>query len=189
MDKLTFYRDWLPLKKGEFRIMAMLADKGKFSGNLSDLCRYFFVSLQTANRNTLKEHINALEQKGYIKVKQSGRSYTLTAIPKAEKILITREHYERIRTRSRTPEGESVAWENVLKVYLWVYDNNFDTIIKNQMIIEDLKISVGVICSAKNVLDKEFGAIHRKKVSSLMPNGEIYTKGQNLGGTAFWNSE
>ena len=87
MDKLTFYREWLPLKKGEFRIMAMLADKGKFSGNLSDLCRYFFVSPQTRNRNSLVEQINALEQSGYITVQHTGRTYTLTAIPKAKKII------------------------------------------------------------------------------------------------------
>lgn len=189
MEQLVFYREWFPLPKGEFRIVAMLADKGQFSGNLSDLCRYFFVTPQSANRNTLKEQIKALEQKGFIKVEQSGRTYTLTTIPKAEKILIAREYYERIRTRSRTPEGESVAWENILKVYLWAYENDYDDIITNQMIIDDLNIKVGVICSAKKVLDKEFGAIHRRKVSMLNADGEIRTKGQNLGGTAFWDNE
>ena len=189
MDKLTFYREWLPLKKGEFRIMAMLADKGKFSGNLSDLCRYFFVSPQTKNRNSLVEQINALEQSGYITVQHNGRTYTLTAIPKARIIKIAREHYELIRTRTRAPDGESVAWENVLKVYLWALENNFDNIITNQMIQDDLLLSAGVICSAKNVLDREFGAIHRQKVSKLMPDGEIHTIGQNLGTSAFWNSE
>ena len=186
---LVFYRDWLPLKKGEFRIMAMLADKGKFNGNLSDLCRYFFVSPQTRNRNSLVEQINALEQSGYITAQHTGRTYTLTAIPKAEKIIIAREHYERIRTRSRTSDGEAVAWECVLKVYLWICENDYDTIITNDMIEYDTNLSAGVICSAKNVLEKEFGCIHRKVISKLMPNGEIHAKGQNLGASAFWDIE
>lgn len=186
---LVFYREWFPLPKGEFRILAMLADKGQFNGNLSDLCRYFFVNPQTATRNRLANQINSLEEQGYIKVKRKGRTYTLTAIPKARIIKIAREHYELIRTRTRTPDGESVAWENVLKVYLWALENNFDNIITNQMIQDDLLLSAGVICSAKNVLDREFGAIHRQKVSKLMPDGEIHTIGQNLGTSAFWNSE
>ena len=186
---LVFYREWFPLPKGKFRILAMLADKGQFNGNLSDLCRYFFVNPQTATRNRLANQINSLEEQGYIKVKRKGRTYTLTAIPKARIIKIAREHYELIRTRTRTPDGESVAWENVLKVYLWALENNFDNIITNQMIQDDLLLSAGVICSAKNVLDREFGAIHRQKVSKLMSDGEIHTIGQNIGVSAFWNSE
>ena len=186
---LAFYREWFPLPKGEFRILAMLADKGQFNGNLSDLCRYFFVNPQTATRNRLANQINSLEEQGYIKVKRKGRTYTLTAIPKARIIKIAREHYELIRTRTRTPDGESVAWENVLKVYLWALENNFDNIITNQMIQDDLLLSAGVICSAKNVLDREFGAIHRQKVSKLTSDGEIYTIGQNIGASAFWDTE
>ena len=186
---LVFYREWFPLPKGEFRILAMLADKGQFSGNLSDLCRYFFVNPQTATRNRLANQINSLEEQGYIKVKRKGRTYTLTAIPKARIIKIAREHYELIRTRTRTPDGESVAWENVLKVYLWALENNFDNIITNQMIQDDLLLSAGVICSAKNVLDREFGAIHRQKVSKVTSDGEIYTIGQNIGASAFWDTE
>lgn len=186
---LVFYREWFPLPKGEFRILALLADKGQFNGNLSDLCRYFFVNPQTATRNRLANQINSLEEQGYIKVKRKGRTYTLTAIPKARIIKIAREHYELIRTRTRTPDGESVAWENVLKVYLWALENNFDNIITNQMIQDDLLLSAGVICSAKNVLDREFGAIHRQKVSKLTSDGEIYTIGQNIGASAFWDTE
>ena len=179
---LVFYREWFPLPKGKFRILAMLADKGQFNGNLSDLCRYFFVNPQTATRNRLDNQINSLEEQGYIKVKRKGRTYTLTAIPKARIIKIAREHYELIRTRTRAPDVESVAWENVLKVYLWALENNFDNIITNQMIQDDLLLSAGVICSAKNVLDREFGAIHRQKLSKLTADAEIYTIVNNLAG-------
>lgn len=189
METLVFYREWFPLPKGEFRIMAMLADKGQFRGNLSDLCRYFFVSPQTKTRRALCKAISALAEQGFIKCQQERNTFTLTAVPKAQRIEIAREHYERIRARQRPSDGNSVAWECVLKVYLWAWENNYDSIITNQMIREDLDLSDGVICAAKNVLDREFGAIHRRKVSHKIWNGEIHTQGQNIGGSAFWNSE
>lgn len=80
METLVFYREWFPLPKGEFRIMAMLADKGQFRGNLSDLCRYFFVSLQTKNRNNLRNSINALSEKRFITISLSGRTYVLRCV-------------------------------------------------------------------------------------------------------------
>lgn len=186
---LVFYREWFPLPKGEFRIMAMLADKGQFRGNLSDLCRYFFVIPQTAPRDALRNQITALVEKGFITSQLSGRTYTLTVAPKAQRIEIAREHYERIRARVRPTEGESVAWEAVLKVYLWACENDYDSIITNQMIHEDLDLSPGVICAAKNVLDREFEAIHRRIIAKKEWNGEIRRKGQNIGASSFWNSE
>ena len=189
METLVFYREWFPLPKGQFRIMAMLADKGQFRGNLSDLCRYFFVSPQTKTRRSLCEAISALAEQGFIKCQQERNTFTLTAIPKAQRVEIAREHFERIRTRQRPSDGEAVAWECVLKVFLWIWENDYDSLITNLMIREDLCLSDGVICSAKHVLDREFGAIRRHRVSKLMPNGEIHTKGQNIGASAFWNSE
>ena len=188
MENIIFYREWFHLPKGQFRIMAMLADKGQFRGNLSDLCRYFFVSPQTKTRRALCVAISELVKQGFIKCQQERNTYTLTAIPKEKKIEIAREHYERIRARHRASDGESVAWEAVLKVFLWIWENDYDQLITNQMIREELDLSDGVICSAKNVLDREFGAIRRQRVSKLMPSGEIHTQGQNIGASAFWNS-
>jgi len=44
---MNFYREWLALDKGEFRIMALLADKKQYTGYLSGICRYFGTSSQT----------------------------------------------------------------------------------------------------------------------------------------------
>ena len=50
MENVAFYREWLPLNKKEFRILAMLADfGGEYHGNLTDMCRYFSVSPQHKN--------------------------------------------------------------------------------------------------------------------------------------------
>ena len=49
MEKIVFFWEWLRLPKEEFNILMMLADMGgSFSGNLSEMCRYFHVS--TDNR-------------------------------------------------------------------------------------------------------------------------------------------
>lgn len=38
MENVAFYREWLPLNKKEFRILAMLADfGGEYHGNLTDI--------------------------------------------------------------------------------------------------------------------------------------------------------
>ena len=84
MSGIVFFREWFPLPKGEFRIMAMLAEKGQFRGNLSDLCRYFSVSPQTKSRRALKNQISELEKKGFITVQKTRNTYTLKAIPKEE---------------------------------------------------------------------------------------------------------
>ena len=53
-DKITFYAEWLPLDKKEFRILAMLADTGVFIGNLSDICRYFNLTTTTRINSFIK---------------------------------------------------------------------------------------------------------------------------------------
>ena len=63
---MTFFREWLPLAKSDFRILALLADKGDFDGNLSDLCRCFSLDTQTKNRNKLREAILRLAAAGLI---------------------------------------------------------------------------------------------------------------------------
>ena len=41
MEKVTFYREWLPLPKAEFNVLTMLAEQGgSFSGNYADIMRY-----------------------------------------------------------------------------------------------------------------------------------------------------
>ena len=156
-EKITFYRDWLPLDKKEFRILAMLADKGKFQGNLSDMCRYFSLDPQTRTRNQLRESIQKLLDQGLIVQEISGITYTLRAIPKVEKIEMPRKWLALLRQHHYS--SESVSWEVIVKVWLWLSACGGDQVIKNDMIATDLKISVSTVIAAKNVLQNEFAAI------------------------------
>ena len=55
MENVAFYREWLPLNKKEFRILAMLADfGGEYHGNLTDMCRYFSVSPQHKKQSVVQ---------------------------------------------------------------------------------------------------------------------------------------
>ena len=186
MENITFFREWLPLPKPDFRILAMLADRGEFKGNLSELCDYFSLTRQTRNRNQLKSSILKLQDQGLIECEISGRTYTLRAVPKAEKLEIPRVWMERIKAHDYT--SEDVAWEQVLKVYLWITGNTVP-VVTNQMIEVDLGVSASTIGYAKNVLQHEYEAITRRKVSDKLCDGSFRTIGQELAAVAWWSAE
>lgn len=186
MENITFFREWLPLQKSEFRILAMLADRGEFKGNLSELCDYFSLTRQTRNRDQLKASIQKLQDQGLIECEISGRTYTLRAIPKAEKLEIPRAWMERIKAHDYS--SENVAWEQVLKVYLWIVGNKIE-VVTNQMIADDLNVSISVIGYAKNVLQYEYEAITRKQASEKFGDGSFRTIGQKLAAVAWWSAE
>ena len=181
---MILYKEWLSLDKKLFRILVMLADLGQFSGTYSDICRYFLVTSQSKNRKQVAEAIQELEKMGFLQVNMEGRTLVLSAIPKEEEIEVDNDQVEKIRLRS--PSDQSVSWEAVLKVYLWCLTNKYDDLVTNQMIVEDTNLSPSVICSAKNVLDQELGAIVRETVSDKIDDDTFRVQGQHIGATAFW---
>lgn len=184
MSKLIFYAEWLPLPKEDFRILAMLTEGGGFSGNLSDLCRYFLLSPQTANRTKLRSSIERLAAQNFLTYELTGRNYKIRLVPKEKAICIEPRWFEILKAHNYS--SESVAWEQVLKVLLWVI-NNQEPIITNSMIADDLKISVSTIGAAKNVLEREFEAITRRKCSEKIAEDIFRTIGQELCASAWWN--
>lgn len=67
MDEVIFYREWLPLPKAQFNVLAMIAEQGgSFSGNYTDICRYLGVTCQSRNRNALRAAIEELTQNQFI---------------------------------------------------------------------------------------------------------------------------
>ncbi len=187
---MTFFLEWLPLAKGDFRILAMLADKGHFEGTLTDLCRYFSIDPQTRSRNRFKESILHLCDKGMILHQEKGRTHHLTPKPQAHAIEFPRAWYEIIRRRDYT--AEDVSWEAVLKVALWIQNNQIP-IVTNEMIAHELGISVSTIGAAKNVLEREYHAITRKRISEKIGTDNqgqaLYRNiGQELNSCAWWEN-
>jgi len=183
MSRLTFYAEWLPLPKEDFRILAMLTERGGFCGNLSDLCRYFLLDTQTSHRNKLRHSIEILAEQNFLTYELTGRTYHIRLVPKEKEIHIKPQWFEALKAHNYN--SEPVAWEQVLKVLLWVIDNQ-EPIITNSMIAEDLKISVSTIGAAKNVLEHEFEAITRKKCSEKLAEDFFRTIGHELHASAWW---
>lgn len=173
---VTFYREWLPLPKEQFRVLMYLARNGSFSGNLSDLCRYFSLTPQNRNRQNLRTAINALTEEGFIESSLSGRTYKLTLIPKEKEIVLLRSWVDAI-TSADAVYSVSVSKENVLKVLLWLKDHG-EEIFKNEEIQNDLGVGSTTIISAKKVLCEDFGAIIRNYITHKVDEDTFFTEGQ-----------
>lgn len=183
MANATFYLEWLGVDKNQFRILSLLAPTGEYKGMLSDMCRQLNISPQTRNRNKLKESISELAADGYITCEQLGRTYILRAAPKETVIEIPTEWLNRIINHQYS--AESVSWQAVLKVLLWIIQNN-TPIVTRGLIATDINCGVDTITSALNVLEREFNAIIREVISAQNSNGEIRHIGLELTPSAWW---
>ena len=80
--------------------------------------------------------------------------------------------------------SEDVAFAQVLKVFLWIAHNKRE-IVTNKEIAADLGVSVSTVVSAKNVLEREYENITKRKVSEKC--GDIFISlGQELAASAWW---
>ena len=181
---MNFYREWLALDKGEFRIMALLADKKQYTGYLSGICRYFGTSSQTKQINKLKDNIHTLVNLGWVEYSNSGRAIHIKPIPTENRIEVPRRWVKPIMKSNSF--SESVAWEQVLKVYVWIYGNHRPEV-TNDEIANDLNISVDTIGLAKNVLENDFNAIFRSIVKVTDDNGQRRNVGQILSAKIWWS--
>ena len=82
--------------------------------------------------------------------------------------------------------SEAVAAAPVLKVFLWIAQNSQD-IVTNDMIAEDLGVSVSTVVSAKNVLEREYENITKRKISEKVGEGSFRSLGQELAASAWWD--
>ena len=175
--------DWLSLPKGEFRLLVMIADIGSNIGNASDMCRYFNLSPQTTTKNLLRLALQSLAEKEFIELTQSGRRYTATLIkPIVKGIAIERQYLTKILHHEYS---RSVAWENVLKVYIWLL-NNGNNEFTNRKIQAQLNISQSTITEAKNVL-QDFGAVIINHLTARVDENVYMCYGQSADLSAFWN--
>ncbi len=184
MSNATFYPEWLGVDKNQFRILSLLAPTGEFKGNLSDMCRNLRISLQTKNRNQLKEDISSLAEGGYITSEQNGRTYSLKSNTKETVIEIPTDWLVRIMNHEYT--SEKVSWQAVLKVLLWTYTNSNPKVTRSDIAV-DLNIGEDTITSALNVLERDLNAITRKQVIKETENGELRCVGLEIIPTAWWD--
>ena len=183
MEKATFYREWLPLRKAEFNVLTMIAEQGgTFSGNYTEMCRYLGVTPQDRNRKVLQAAIESLDSKGFITWDSRGRTQMLKVIPKATVIELPRQWVRSVINHDYS--SESVAFAQVLKVFMWIVQNK-EPVVTNKQIANRLNISESTVCSAKNVLQYEYENITKRKVSEKWGD-DFISLGQELAASAFW---
>ena len=186
MKECIFYKEWLRLPKDQFNILAMIAASGgEFRGNLTDICNYLSVTPQSRNRNRNRMAIEDLHSDGWIAWKSEGRTQILSVHPKATKISLPLEWVKLVINHNYSSEG--VAWTQVLKLFVWIV-NNEGKLSTNKEIAAELDVSESTVCSAKNVLEKEFEIITKKKVSEKFFDGMFRTLGQRIEPSAWWNN-
>lgn len=188
--KICFYREWLSLPKNDFCILAMLAEQGgSFKGSLADMCRILNVAPgQTKTNARLKASIETLSANGYISHQKQGNTYTLALVPKGTEINVFRKWVEDV-IYVKGFENVSVAWEQVLKMLIWVYGQDGMAFYPAREIGEELGVSEDVVGAAYKVLDKQFGSIAREPEKYKNFNGEFRTKGQYFIGALPWSRE
>lgn len=183
-EQSLFYREWLPLPKAEFNVLAMLAaEGGSFSGNYSQMCEYLGVTPQNRNRQSLRAAIESLTSKGFIAHESRGHTQVLTVIPKATEITLPRSWVQSVIKHRYS--SESVAFAQILKVCAWIAWNE-TPVITNDMIATDLNISTSTVVSAKNVLEREYENITKKRISEKMGENFFRNLGQELRMNAWW---
>ena len=184
MSNATFYYEWLGVEKNQFRILSLLAPKGEFIGNLSDMCRMLNIDTQTRNRNILRTGISSLAECGFITSEQKGRTYYLKAIPQQTVIEIPAEWLEQIIKHEYT--SENISWQAVLKVFIWIIINDKKPTVTRNEIAEIINAGVDTVTSALNVLEKDFNAIIRKQIIKQTEDGDFRCIGLELQPTAWW---
>ena len=186
IEKVSCYKEWLPLDKRQFGILAIVAERKGFSGNLTTLCQLLSLSPQTNNKRKLKEAIEELTKKDFCRCAKNGQKYSIQNIPKEKEILIDPAAIDDLRNE-RYSVG-SVAWEQVLKVYLWICQNSWDRVITNAIISHDLGgVSESTISKAKRVLIEEFGAINKQNESVKLDDGTFRIIGHHICANAWWS--
>ena len=183
---VTGYDEWLPLDKKEFRILALLADKGEYRGTLSGLCDYFSVTRQHSNRERIRSSIQELKEQNYIVAELRGRTYTLRLLPKEKEIQMDRGLFESIRQHDYM--GEDVAWEQVIKLYLWIAQHEPEQITTNAEMAAALNVSSSTVCAAKNVLEREYDTIRKKRIAEKTSEGSFRALGQIIQPGAWWET-
>ncbi len=184
MSNATFYTEWLGVEKNQFRILSLLAPTGEFRGNLTDMCRSLNIRPQTRTRSSLRDNIDELAASDYISSVLNGRTYTLKVIPKETVIEIPTEWLNQIMNHNY--HSESVSWQAVLKVFLWMITNNNKPIVTRSEIAAVTNIGNDTITSALNVLDRDFKAILRKPVVIEIQDGKFRCIGLELNPAAWW---
>lgn len=182
-------KDWLTVQNYQFKILVMIAvlaeNKLAFRGKLKDMCDFLGVSNQAANTKKIKDAIAALEKKGDILVVQQGHTWTLTlsvAAERKQKVIKIKNAWIKAIQQYQAPEGDEVAWENILKVFVFLCADKSD-IKTYEEIAASLNLKYKTVQRAVWALDEiDLNDITLKRKLAWFKNNdnEFKVKGQKI---------
>lgn len=150
------------------------------------MCDFLGVaSGDNGNNRRIKAAIKSLEDDGLLKKIVDGRTYTLTLSKKAEKkprvIRIQKEWVLVATNYKNLPDRtESVDWEKLLKVWLFLIDRGItNEPITNKKIGKAIGMTEGTVKNARSALEKDIRAIICRKKYDFDP--ELYQPYRCLG--------
>ena len=186
-DEVAFSWDWLLFQKDDIELLTfLLLNNERFVGSLSELCRALGRSDNTRSRNKRQEAIERLCAEGVISHHQlSQRRFEILIVPPIEEkqIGIERQRLENIRSRQY---DRDVAWQQVLKVYLWLNCGSGVVEFQRQQVASALGVSNSTISSAIRVLEDHYGAISTRRLGYVDADGNPRCSGQEASLSAFW---
>lgn len=159
----------------------MLADNHlAYRGTLSDMCSFLGVATRNSRTNqAIKTAIQNLSNAQLIRTIRDGNTWTLTLSKSAErKSKVIRIKKEWVLA-AKGCVGAGVDWTTVLKVWLYLIDNQQEVITSSQ-IAEALAVSTSAVSRARVVLTNELKAIKSKTVNKQMPDGSYFCLGSNI---------
>ena len=182
-------KDWLTVQNYQFKILVMIAALAEnhlaYRGKLKDMCEFFGVSNQQKNTKKIKEAIEALEAAGYLKYIKDGHTWTLTLSVKAEKkpkVVKIKNAWIKLIQNYQAPEGREVAWESVLKVFVYLTADK-EEIKKYEDIAAALNLKFDTVRRSVWALDGiEFNDVDfKRKLAWFKDNdGSFKVKGQRI---------
>ena len=96
---------------------------------------------------------------------------------------------EYLKTIMQRNYEAKVAWEQVLKCYLWIDSKTKpDLIFTNDEMVAAMNISSSTISKAKSPLKNEYEAVKIKKITDKICDNNYRTIGQTAEVSAWWNT-
>ena len=170
--------DWLTVKNYEFKILVMvtcLAERDRaYRGTLSKMCNFFGVQKSGKTNEKIKQAIYSLAEKGDLTFIADGENWILSLSTKAEKkpkiIRIKKAYIYTIKQYKAANKNNSVAWDNVLKVFIYLYSGDDEQIRTYAQIAKVLDVSETIVKNAVKALttiEFENDLVVKKKIARV----------------------
>lgn len=162
-DEALLDYSWIETEKLEFKLLVMSSvlamEKKAFLGTMADITDYLGIANNRSNHAKINTALSKLTRQGYVKVFRDKANYIISlsydAKSNSKVISIQRAWIDIIREYK---PSVSVAWETILRVFLYLLGNNSKEVISYKMIASDLKLHENTVSNAiKALCNIDFG--------------------------------